>query len=169
MGAFKFSSLWLLFAATYVGFFIPIFQFFPEVWLHNLFIKHTQLLTEAGKWEVISMLIIVLSALVVNLIFIFFSLTITQRLRKSATHGFQNGCSVRIGIFKFLSLWLLFAITYFFSYSLIFSVFPKEGTWNIISISVLLLSALVVNLAFIFLSLTLIQRLQNRKRKMRRL
>ena len=181
MGTFRFLFLWLLFAATYVGFFIPIFRFFPEVWLHNLFIKHTQLLTEVGAWEAISMLMIELSALVVNLIFIFFSLTIMQRLRKSVTRGFQHHNSIQISAFKFSSLWLLFAITYFVFYALIFFFYPEiwlynlfleagqdfieQGTWNIISISILLLSVLVVNLIFIFLSLTLIQRLRNRKKK----
>lgn len=179
MSALKFLSLWLMFAATYVVFFILIFLVFPEAWLYNLYTDHGKRLTEPGDSEAILILVIMLLSLVINLIFIPFSLSIKQRLSKSTTRDFQNSSSVRMGVFKFSSLWLLFAVTYFLSYSLIFSIFPEmwlyrffleprqeyieQEKWATIYLSALLLSALIINLVFIFLSLTIAQRLRNRK------
>ncbi|MDF7680322.1 hypothetical protein PT300_06830 [Enterobacteriaceae bacterium ESL0689] len=79
MSAFKFSSLWLLFATTYVIFYALIFSFFPELWLHNLFREHYQQVIEDGSWDTIFMLTVLLSALAVNLVFIFLAFAITQR------------------------------------------------------------------------------------------
>ena len=180
MGAFKFSSLWLLFAATYVGFFIPIFLCFPETWLYHLFLKPGQSFIDEEEWDKIFISSVMWSAVVVNLIFIFFSLTITYRLRKSVTSDHQYSNNVQMGAFKFSSLWLLFITTYFSFAGLISSFFPErwlayllrenydqlviEGRWNGILVPTILLSALVVNLIFIFLSLSIIQRLRNRKK-----
>lgn len=179
MSAFKFSLLWLLFAATYVCFFIPIFLYFPEIWLHNLLTNHGQNFMDEGEWDKIFMLSVMWLTVVVNLIFIFFSSTITQKLHKSATNGFQHSASVRMRAFKFSSLWLLFIAIYFGFVGLIFLFFPgswlcyilidnydqlvKERAWNAIFVPATLFSALIINLVFIFFSLTIIQRLRNRK------
>lgn len=178
MRAFKFSSLWLLFAVSYIIFFALIFLFFPEVWLYNLFLEPHQDFINEGTWDKIFMLTIMWSALVINLLFIFFSLIIKQRLHKSVTSGFR--CSGLRSTFKFLSLWLLFAISYVVFFALIFSFFPEtwlynlfiksdqdsieKGIWNTIFMLIILLSTLVLNLVFIFLSLSIIQRLRNKKK-----
>lgn len=112
MGTLKFLVLWLLFAATYVAFFIPIFLCFPEIWLHELLTDHGQNFIDEGEWDTIFMSVVLLLALVVNLVFIFFSFTIKKRLHMPVTNDFQHSVSVRMKAFKFSSLWLLFAATY---------------------------------------------------------
>ncbi|EGL5002288.1 hypothetical protein IQ576_004558 [Salmonella enterica] len=81
MSAFKFSSLWLLFAATYVVFYGLAFSFFPELWLHNLFREHYQQFIEEGTWDTIFMLAVLLSALVANIALIFLSFAGVHFLR----------------------------------------------------------------------------------------
>ena len=180
MSTFKFSALWLLFAASYFVFCGLIFLVFPEIWLHNLLTDHGQNFMDEVIWNTIAMSMILLLTLVVNLVFIFCSLTITQRLRRSIVKGFQHKRDVWIRAFKFSSLWLLFAATYCVFYVQIFSFFSKpwlcyllrkdydqliiEGKCNGILVPTSLLSALVVNLIFIFLSLTITERLRNRKK-----
>lgn len=180
MSAFKFSCLWLLFAVFYFIFSWLIFLVFPEVWLHDLLTDHGQNFIDEGEWDSISMSMILLLTLVVNLVFIFCSLAITQRLHKSIVRGFQHNRWVWMSAFKFSSLWLLFAATYCVFYVPIFSFFPKrwlcyllgedyeqlviEGKWNAIFMPAVWLTTLVVNLVFIFLSLSLTQRLRNRRK-----
>ena len=180
MGAFKFSSLWLLFSVTYFGFFSLIFLFFPEMWLYKLLLKPDQDFIEEETWDTIFMSVVLLLALVVNSVFIFFSLATIQQVRKSFTNGFRYYGGMQMSTFKFSALWLLFVPTYFGFVGLIYSFFPErwlayllrenydqlviEGRWNGILVPTILLSALVVNLIFIFLSLTITERLRNRKK-----
>lgn len=181
MSAFRFTLLWLLFAATYFGFFLPIFQFFPEIWLHNLLTNHGQNFMDEGVWDTIFMSIVMFLTLVVNLVCIFFSLTMTKRIRKPIVSGSQQSGKIQMSVFKFSLLWTVFAVTYCVFYALTYSFSPLEsllsyllredyqnliidGTWYLIFVSTVMGTALVVNLVFIFLSLTITAQLRKRKK-----
>lgn len=82
MKPLKFLSAWLLFATSYIIFYIPVFKYFPERWLLNIVRKHYDQFIEESVWVDAVMSIIFFITLIINVIFIFLALSAIKVLRR---------------------------------------------------------------------------------------
>lgn len=81
MRASRFTFLWVVFASAYVVFCGIIFAALPERDIYFFIREHYKIFLEENAWDTIFMLTVLLSALAINIVFIFFSFTVVQRLR----------------------------------------------------------------------------------------
>ncbi|MDF7681681.1 hypothetical protein PT300_14255 [Enterobacteriaceae bacterium ESL0689] len=78
----KFVLLWALFAISYIVFFVLVFALFPEREVYFFIRERYDIFIEENVWDNWFMSIVLLLSLVINIVFMFLSLAITQRLRR---------------------------------------------------------------------------------------
>lgn len=82
MKAVTYILSWLFFAASYVIFYGLVFAFFPEQWLWDNVRESYKYFIDEGTWNNIYMSFVLVSALLLNIIFMFLLLSIVQHGKK---------------------------------------------------------------------------------------